>query len=274
MRIQLLILLAVSAILQSCYTPRYVYAPSPPNNPFFKEQGESKFAAYYSTGLFDDGETLKNRGLDIQGAYAIGENWALTANFSNRNERDIYSSKNSSIFDSSVVKYKRKMVEFGGGYFLPVNRMRTITLNLYAGVGFGKYNIDDRGIDEPGQPYSRFHDTKVFKFYAQPSLNIMHGYFNMSLLGRLSFVKFNGISTSYTNDELEYFRMDNLPRKTLVFWEPTGIMRFTIPGCDWLSIEGGGTLTAKLYNEDWYGTPRSSSVFLGLNFDFFKMAAK
>jgi len=41
----------VMAFFFSCNTPRYIYSPSPPNNPYFKEKGDSKLAAYYSSGV-------------------------------------------------------------------------------------------------------------------------------------------------------------------------------------------------------------------------------
>ena len=66
----------------SCSSPRFIYSPSPPNNPYFKETGDSKLAAYYSSGGDDNKNTgHKNNGLDLQAAYAISDHWALTAGF-------------------------------------------------------------------------------------------------------------------------------------------------------------------------------------------------
>lgn len=66
----------IVVLLSACNTPRYIYSPSPPNNPYFKEKGDSRLAAYYSSG--GDNNILtgeKKDGFDLQAAYAISNSW-------------------------------------------------------------------------------------------------------------------------------------------------------------------------------------------------------
>ncbi|MEJ7672135.1 MAG: hypothetical protein WKF59_05375 [Chitinophagaceae bacterium] len=118
---QLFFAIVLLTSITSCSSNRYMYSASPPN-PYFKEKGESKLAAYYSSS--NDNATTKEfaGGWDLQGAYAISDHWALTASYFNRREQDVYNYMYSNPFDSSVVKYKRNLFEIGGGYFLSLNQ--------------------------------------------------------------------------------------------------------------------------------------------------------
>ena len=124
----LLSAIIIVTCLSSCATYRYIYSASPPNNPYFREKGESKLAGYYSSS--DDNTTTNGTagGWDLQGAYAISNHWAVTAAYFSRREKDVYDyiSYNS---QSSVVKYKRNLFDIGGGYFVPLNAKKTITFN-------------------------------------------------------------------------------------------------------------------------------------------------
>lgn len=272
-------LIAFAAIISlfavSCRTPRYVYSPSLPNVPYFEEKGETKLSAYYAgTGKGDQGTGLHS-GYDVQGAYAISDNWALTAGLFKRKERDTYwlfVQDSYNIFDSSVVNYKRNLVELGGGYFTPVNRGETIFFNVYSGVGFGKFSIDDKGFNA-GAAYSRKHTNKILKWYIQPGVNFMTSeYFRFSLVSRISFVHYSRSATNYTTDELAYFRLNKINDGWLSFFEPTLNIQAGVPGCDWLRLEAGLTLSTD--PEDNYLEARSFCPFIGLSFDLSKTRIK
>ena len=208
--------------LNACRTRRYVYAPSPPNNPYFKEKGDSKISAYYSVGGNDGSNSGKqNHGFDIQAAYAVTNHWALTFDHFSRKEKDIYDFYKYSrynIFDSSVVNYQRSITGFGGGYFIGLNERKKITFNIYGGAGFGKFNINDKGTDDSSAVYTRFHKTNVVKWYIQPGFNFMPGkYFWFSITTRFVFTRYSGITTSYSQQELEGLHLTNLENKALAF---------------------------------------------------------
>ncbi|MEI9807293.1 MAG: hypothetical protein WDO16_05080 [Bacteroidota bacterium] len=269
MRNASLFLLASIIFFTSCNSPRYIYTPSPPNNPYFTEKGQSKLAAYYSSGGDDNtisGE--KNNGLDVQGAYAISNNWALTAGYSGRKERGVYSYAEYNFFDSSVVDYKRSLVDMGGGYFLALNERRTVSFNLFGGLGFGKFSFTDKGIDKMRAGYNRFHSSNIVKWYAQPSLNALPGkYFRASFIFKFSFLHYGNISTSYTSDELQYFFLDKINNKTLFFFEPSFNMQIGIPKCDWLKIDGGFTFSTDPYDNNSRIEARSFNASVGLSVD-------
>src|SRR6188474_2639221 len=104
-------------IMISCRTPRFIYSPAPPNNPYFREKGESKIAAYYSTAADEnDLQQEYNDGLDLQAAYAVSDHFALTADYFKRNEKDVFKDYDRSLFDSSVIRYDRNLTNFGAGY--------------------------------------------------------------------------------------------------------------------------------------------------------------
>ncbi len=80
------LLSAFIVIFTSCNTYRYIYSASPANTPYFKEKGESKITAYYSTAGGNSITKEYAHGFDLQGAYAFGDHWALTVGYFNRKE--------------------------------------------------------------------------------------------------------------------------------------------------------------------------------------------
>lgn len=268
-----LILPAAIILVASCNTPRYIYSPSPPNNPYFKEKGESKLSAYYSSG--GDNNTLdggKNNGYDIQGAYAIANNWALTAGYFNRKERDVYSNGTYNFFESSVVDYKRNLTDVGGGYFLPLNIKRNISFNVFGGLAFGRFSFTDKGMDKQGLSYNRFHNSRIVKWYIQPSFNIMPGkYFRASFINKFSFAHYGNIATSYTDEELQYFFLDRIKNKTIFFFEPTFNMQVGIPKCEWIKIDGGFTFSSDPFEDVSRIEARNFNASIGLSFDLSKL---
>jgi hypothetical protein len=89
------------------------------------------------------------------------------------------------------------------------------------------------------------------------------------LSSRFSFIQYNKISTSYTDDELYYFRMTSSGNKSLFMWEPSWSVQFTVPNMRWLKIETGGVYGIKL-STSFIGRTRLTSYFVGLTFDPFK----
>jgi hypothetical protein len=266
-------------LFYSCKTPRYIYSPSAPNNPYFTEKGQTKLSGYFSSGGDDNslaGE--KNNGFDLQAAHSIADNWALTASYYNRKEKDVYPYKGHNFFDSSAVYYQRNLTEIGGGYFMMLSPPNgsyfrngaTITFNVYVGAGIGKFSIRDNGRDTSGLVYSRYHNSNVTKWFIQPSFNFITGkYFRFSLIDKISFIHYGNISTSYTAVELNYFELDRLSGRTVNFFEPSFNMQIGIPRLDWLKIDGGFTFTSGLGLKDAPNLKsRCFNASIGISFDF------
>lgn len=235
--------IALAVLLTACSSPRYIYSASPPNNAYFKEKGDSKIAAYYSGGGSDQGY---NRGFDVQGAYAVTNHVAVTGSLFFRKERDNYSPDKYNFFDLSGLKYKRHLIDFGGGYFTTINPAKTVGFTFFGGLGFGKFSLVDTGTINTTDHYERFYNTNVRKMYFQPAVNIMPGrYFRMMLVHRFSFVHYGGISTSYTDEEKEYFRFSSIENKTRYFGETTFGLQWTFPGAEWLGLDVSSTFSTQ-----------------------------
>ncbi len=210
-------------------------------------------------------------GLDLQGAYAIDNHWALTAAFFNRREKDIYNSDiYNSPFDSSIVTYTRNLFEFGGGYFIPLNAKKTITFNFFGGMGFGKFSFDDNGLDGNMTNYSRYHTSNISKWFFQPSINFMPGrYVRISFTIKSSYVHYGNIRTSYSATELQYFSLDIIANRTLNFIEPAWDFQFGLPQLPWVKLDLAVSAVS--------GPPihqldvRSNNTSIGLSFDFSKI---
>ncbi|MEO9098877.1 MAG: hypothetical protein ABI267_01050 [Ginsengibacter sp.] len=260
--------------LYSCGTERFIYSASPPNNPYFTKKGESKLTAYYSSNNSNSdthaGELAG--GWDLQGAYALSDHVALTASYFNRREEDLYGSGYQSPFDSSVVKYKRNLFGMGAGYFIPLNKRKTIYFNFYGGMDFGQFSFEDNGTDNIGQNYNRYHRSNITKWYFQPSFNFIKRNFRMSIIFKSSYVHYGNIKTSYTPLESQDFSLDILKNQTVHFFEPAWNFQFGLPRLPWIKLDltFSGASTSEIFNE----SVRQNNTSVGLSFDFSKMKVK
>ncbi len=276
--IQILALTAIaSCMLFSCTTYRYIYAASPPNVPLFKEKGESKVTAYYSGGRGGDITNKYAHGFDIHGAYALSNHWAVTAGYFFRREKDYYTTFHS-IFDSSDVRYKRNILDVGVGYFVFLDASKKISANIYAGVGEGKFSINDAGF-AGSLAYSRFHNSSITKWYVMPSLNFFSRQsFRFSFATKFSFVHYGKIQTSYTDYELSYFGLNKIANATLYFFEPAFSFQFGSRDIPWLGINIVSSFTSNYHSHDDYNEShldvRGANFSIGMSVDFSKMKEK
>jgi len=268
----------------SCNTSRYIYSASAPNNPYFSKKGESKLTAYYSStgknsGSYGDfspmHKTDYSNGWDLQGGYAIGNHIAIIAGYYNKKEKDVYdNSGDFSPFNSSTVKYQRHLFETGVGYFVALNRKKTITVNFYTGAGGGKFSFDDNGIDTANLNYSRYHSAGITKWFLQPSLNFMPGdYIRLSFVLKYSFVHYGKINTSYTAEELKDFSLDGIANKTLPFYEPAWNIQFGLPKYPWIKLDITFS-SATGVDPSFADRVRHVNSSIGLSLDFSKMKQK
>jgi len=266
----------LSILMISCRTPRFIYSPAPPNNPYFREKGESKLAAYYSTGADANELTSEyNNGLDLQAAYAVSDHFALTADYFKRNEKDGIYEYDRTYFDTSVVRYDRHLTNFGLGYYTPITNDKKITINIFSGLGFGKYSFTDNGFNN-GVGYHRDYSSDMSKWYIQPSINFFVGnYFRTGLISKISFVHFTDIQTSYTPDELSYLDLDRLSGKTLSFFEGTWNMQVSFKNMQWFNLDGGFTLSSDPFvNNETNLEARNFNASIGVSLDFSKVKKK
>ena len=170
----LLFVFIVIITFSSCKTYRLIYAASPSCNPAFKEKGQSKLAGYYASEKNEnDVNPQESKGVDIQADYAVTNHFAATVTYFQRNEKDYFTNKKyPGTSDGIGQNYNRKIAEFGIGYFVPINKKKTITVNLYTGIGFGKFYFNDFSRDGN---YNRYFGNNIvrkfiypcYKFYAK-----------------------------------------------------------------------------------------------------------
>jgi len=248
MKLHACLLIFAVTLFSSCWKPAYrnIYASQAANINYFKQKGDSKITGYYS----GDGKS-KNDGYNIQGGYALTNHLALMAAYTFKQEHQLYrydsvrihpngflGTYESNIFDSSVIHYKRNTFELGLGYILPLNHRKTITYNLYLGISEGKYFLDDAGLDAKNKNYNRFYDNKITKYFVQSSFNFMPiDLVHFSVGGKVSFLNYHSIKTSYDSSELSYFYLDKMTGKTFTFWEPYFNLQFALPQYPWIKVD-------------------------------------
>lgn len=233
-------------------------------------------AAYYSTGADANELTNEyNNGYDLQAAYAISDHFALTADYFRRKEKDAIFDSDRTYFDSSIVRYKRHLSSFGGGYFTTITNDKNISMNVFGGLGFGNYSFTDDGV-ENGVNYSRYYSSNLTKWYIQPSINFFIGdYFRTALVSKITWVHFSEIQNSYTPAELTYLDLDRLPGKTLSFVEGTWNAQVSFKNMHWFWLEGGLTVSSDPFtNQDSNLEARNFNASIGIGFDFSKMGGK
>lgn len=268
--VTLLALLFV-AFLISCNNYRYINTATPPNNPYFLKKGDSKLTAYYSSNADSRPAKVYAHGLDLQGAYAFRNHWALTASYFNRAEKDDYS-KNFTIDDSSVLTYSRNLFDMGAGYFVAINPEKTTTFNAYGGYGKGSYFFNDDIHDGQTTTYHRYHKADINKFFVQPSVNfIPQDYLRLALAAKVSFLHYGNIRTSYTADELSYYSLDKVDGSTLVFVEPSLDFQVGMPNAPWMQLDMLFSFISSTQRFGQHLRTRGTNISIGLNFDFSKI---
>jgi len=193
MKMNITAALLATIFFTACETPRYAYSPSAHNVPVITQKGDGKIGAVYSTNIsgersFDNERVhTASNGLDVQGAYALSDNWAIQASHFQRWERTTGGP------DSATIKYRRNLTELGGGYYFPMNTKKTAFLQVFGGGGFGRFSFTDQSV------YGDFfHQSDILKFYIQPAFVFRSkGSFSTSIAIRGSIVKFNSIKTNY-----------------------------------------------------------------------------
>ena len=244
----------------ACNVPRYAYSPSAHNVPVLTQKGDGKIGALYSTNIpsmraenekVDDG----TNGIDILGAYAISDNWAVQASHFQRWERTTGGP------DSINIKYRRNLTELGVGYYFAANDKKRTFIQIFGGAGLGKFSITDHS--KTGNFY---HQSDILKFYIQPAILFRSkGSFSSSVAIRGSFIKFNSIKTNYSSSDLQDYKLDNITGGAKFFFEPAYVGSFGFKNLPGLRIEFQAS--ASLFPSDDLFNYRTQNFSIGSYLD-------
>lgn len=267
--------LIIPIVFISCQPPRYIYSPAPPNNPYFRQKGESKITAYYSTsGSENDAEKEYDNGFDLQAAYALTDHWALTTDYYKRDEKQVEIDSDGQFFQRAAIRYDRKISSLGAGYFVTLTKNKAIMFNAFAGVGFGRFSFDDYGLNN-GTDYGRNYKNEITKWYVQPSLNFFPGKnLRTALTGKISCIYYHNAVTNYTLPELEFLDLHELSEKTFGFFEFSWNMGVSLEKLPWMHVEGSITLCTEAFHNYANLEARNLNASIGLSFDLSKMKPK
>ncbi len=233
--------IASCLLLASCYSPRYVYSPVSANVPLLAKKGDSKLAGYYAVNPGEKstatsaGKLNSGYGLDVQGAYAVTNHFAIQGSYSKRWEKN-FADFNLNSSDSSIINYNRSSAEFGIGYYTYIDRRRNSFFQLFGGAGFGKSSFTDKFFT--GNFPARNFNMDVVRLYLQPSILIRYGEgFASSFASRISVVNFRNVKYDYTTEEAERYQLKDINQSTKIFWEPAFVNAFGLKKLPGLKLE-------------------------------------
>lgn len=272
-----LFILSTIFVFSSCTQYRYIYAPATPNQPLFTQKGDTKLAGYYSTS--GDGNMLTPdycNGYDVQAAYALSNHWSVTASYFNRKEESYFTNKNETPAFSNAA-YKRNITDVGIGYYTPLTKDKKWFFSLYGQYGFGRFSFTD-AVAYDTIVYSRFYSNRINKWGLQPAFYFKGNQnkrinFSTAFILKYSFVHYAGTSTSYTNNEIDYFNLNRLLNKTITYFEPTWKLQFGIRECNWLSLDINFTLCTQPFGPGDRLKSRDYNNSIGFTMDLGKLGS-
>ena len=191
----------------------YYYAPNTNNVPLFKEKGEGRLQAQF-TSTAGQGSTETADGFEIQTAYALGNHSALQLNF-------FHASGNEEEYGSGSGNY----IEAASGYFKPFAKNHMV-FETYSGLGFG--NVNNIYKSSYGNYITEDAKTFITKFFVQPSIGFTSRYFNAAFSSKFSFVNLGlkHSTLSKENNLYDYDYVESLRKgKSYFFWEPGLMLR-------------------------------------------------
>ena len=133
--------------------------------------------------------------------------------------------------------------------------------------------FSEAGKDFSNIQYNRFYNSDIFKYYIEPGVTFRAGQetFAASISARISVIKFKNISTDYTQEEKESYRLDSLNRYSTVFFEPAVVNSFGFNKLPGLRIEYQLGVTFPIDLDKPILNYRPFNFSIGLVFDIGKL---
>ena len=167
-------LLILASTAASCH--HIYYAPNTANAPLLSVKGETRINAFYSSGNESQFE-----GAELQLAHAITKNIGVMINGFAAGKLEEVSSLSAS--GTHKEKGNGQYIEAAVGYFKPLDPAKKLVAEVYGGIGRGAVK-NDYGFGDNST-------IGITKFFVQPSIGYKMPYFEVALVPKLSFVKWN-----------------------------------------------------------------------------------
>lgn len=217
------ILLASLALLTTSCGHSY-YVPNAQNVPMFRQAGDNNFLV--STGSsMDEGSTM----FDLQGAYAITHNLALTGEYFYHQQ--FQSGDAVETIDDATDYSKGSMLEVGGGYYQPFGKVGSFS--LIGGYGNGKqfhhYNTttyeggdywEGSSILETGVAHLRYS-----RYFLQPSVGLTTKIVDVAFSTRLSSMSYYDVNAQLEGQGDEYHTLNQIAGSSYWWIEPALTLR-------------------------------------------------
>ncbi len=186
----------------SCTVPKTVYSPPTANLLRPDAKGNAGVAVNYSTTapLFPS-KTVTSGGIDLQTTYGISNKIALRADLYYKKESDKRDNPDSLYILDYKNKYQRQGFDISAGFYRLGNKKSTVSFQLFAGIGLGKFKLEQTiyradDVYYSATPGSYYHNMSYFKGFVQPSLVVKPGdLIALSFATRLSLISFSHIKT-------------------------------------------------------------------------------
>lgn len=171
----LILFVAVMILLSQCAP---VYVPNTRNAPLLTKAGEFQGAMQFGTS-----------GIDLQGAVAVTNNFALMGNYSygNRNTDTLYTTDRDDY-------HKHKFLEGAIGYY---KHEEKFTFEVF--LGYGQGEATSLGTYSTFKSVKEVATGKYRRFFLQPSFGITKKFVQLAFTPRFSLVDFSEFRTSATS---------------------------------------------------------------------------
>jgi len=204
--------LASLALLTSGCGHTY-YIPNLQNIPLFRQAGDNMFVISSGSGVGDNSTML-----DIQGAYALTNHFAVTGGYFSTNQKG---------GDEPETNFSNgSMYEIGAGIYQPLGKIGSF--DLFGGYGNGKqfhqytantYDYRDSNL-ETGAASLRYN-----RFFARSSIGLTTRIIDLALSARISNMNYYDVNAHIDNQGYEYYTLSRLSGLSCWWFEPAVTLR-------------------------------------------------
>jgi len=187
-----------------------MYIPNTENVPLMTEKGDVK---------------INISTTNVQASYAVTDNIAVMANGYRR--QSTWSDASDSI-DSWEYTSNRFLAEGGIGYYKVISE--NFIFETYGGGGFGQVGFDYFDVD---YDIENNFSANFSRFFVQPNIGYKNDFFEFAISSRISGLKFSGIKTNYSLDDLIDSEVYQIDAPIYFFFEPAITFRL---GYKWAKL--------------------------------------